>query len=199
MKVIKYKYCFCANICINTFDWDEESLSSEDEGTTTVKAFMAIAEDEPTVGKTNARSGQWVKIIVKNVQRLLTIDNSDETKHDEISDLKKDIEKWTSSPVFLDQLLTKQVPGNNVHALGGKGKRKDSTSSMDFVFTKAKDSPNENSHACPSDDESVNDNQEPLPDLPKLSRAEPIGTSKGSMTITLMSVNITVDVTYVVA
>ncbi|GKA56113.1 hypothetical protein Tco_0755185 [Tanacetum coccineum] len=33
-----------------------ESLYSKDEGTTTLKAFMAIAEDEPVVGKTNARS-----------------------------------------------------------------------------------------------------------------------------------------------
>ncbi|GJS26781.1 hypothetical protein Tco_0487401 [Tanacetum coccineum] len=38
------------------FDWDKESLSSEDEGTTTVKAFMDIAEDEPVVGETDVRS-----------------------------------------------------------------------------------------------------------------------------------------------
>ncbi|GKD41990.1 hypothetical protein Tco_1266635 [Tanacetum coccineum] len=36
----------------------EESVSSKDEGTTKIKAFMAIAEDEPSVGKANARSGQ---------------------------------------------------------------------------------------------------------------------------------------------
>nr|GEW58583.1 hypothetical protein [Tanacetum cinerariifolium] len=36
---------------------DKESLSLEDESTTTVKASMAIAKDEPAVGKTNARSG----------------------------------------------------------------------------------------------------------------------------------------------
>ncbi|GJQ91390.1 hypothetical protein Tco_0002529 [Tanacetum coccineum] len=39
-------------VVAESFDWDEESLSSEDEGTTTVKAFMAIVEDEPVVGKT---------------------------------------------------------------------------------------------------------------------------------------------------
>ncbi|GKC19173.1 hypothetical protein Tco_1021323 [Tanacetum coccineum] len=60
---------------------DEESLSSGDEGTTTVKAFMAITEDEPIVGKIDARSGQWVKITMKKVQRLLTMDDSDERKH----------------------------------------------------------------------------------------------------------------------
>ncbi|GJT61687.1 retrovirus-related pol polyprotein from transposon TNT 1-94 [Tanacetum coccineum] len=44
---------------------DEESVSSEDEGTTKVKAFMAIAEEEPSVGKADARSGQWVEITMK--------------------------------------------------------------------------------------------------------------------------------------
>ncbi|GKA08051.1 retrovirus-related pol polyprotein from transposon TNT 1-94, partial [Tanacetum coccineum] len=39
----------------------------EDEGVTTVKAFMAIADDEPAIGKTNARSGHWVEITMKKV------------------------------------------------------------------------------------------------------------------------------------
>nr|GEY11903.1 hypothetical protein [Tanacetum cinerariifolium] len=41
-----------------SFDWDDESMSSEDKGTTKFKAFMAIAEDKPFVGKGDARSGQ---------------------------------------------------------------------------------------------------------------------------------------------
>ncbi|GKA73764.1 hypothetical protein Tco_0780066, partial [Tanacetum coccineum] len=40
-----------------SFDWDEESVCSEDEGTTKIRAFMAISEDEPSVGKADARSG----------------------------------------------------------------------------------------------------------------------------------------------
>ncbi|GKC82023.1 retrovirus-related pol polyprotein from transposon TNT 1-94, partial [Tanacetum coccineum] len=39
-----------------SFDWDEEFVSFEDEGVTKVKAFMAITEDEPSVGKADARS-----------------------------------------------------------------------------------------------------------------------------------------------
>ncbi|GJZ48068.1 hypothetical protein Tco_0601900 [Tanacetum coccineum] len=50
-----------------SFDWDEESLSSKDEGTTKVKAFMAIAEEEPTVGKADVRSGQSIKTTMKKV------------------------------------------------------------------------------------------------------------------------------------
>ncbi|GJW99697.1 retrovirus-related pol polyprotein from transposon TNT 1-94 [Tanacetum coccineum] len=34
-----------------SFDWDEESVSSEDEETIRIRAFIAIAEDEPSVGK----------------------------------------------------------------------------------------------------------------------------------------------------
>ncbi|GKF35891.1 hypothetical protein Tco_0112649 [Tanacetum coccineum] len=103
---------------------------------------------------------------MKKVQRLPTMDDNDERKH-------------TSSKVSFDQLITRQIPGNIVHALGGRGIQKDSTSSKDAIFIKAEDSPIENSYECAFDDESANDNQEPLRALPKISRVEPIGTSKG--------------------
>ncbi|GJV40002.1 hypothetical protein Tco_1418442 [Tanacetum coccineum] len=130
----------------DSFDWDEESMSSIDEGVTKVKAFMAIVEEEPSVEKGNARSGQWVKITIKKIARLNLVN---ESLKDEISDLKKVIEKWTSSKVTLDQVLSEQVPGNIVYALGGRGKRKDNTSLK----------------------------EEPLPPLLKLSEVVPNGTS----------------------
>ncbi|GJR06024.1 retrovirus-related pol polyprotein from transposon TNT 1-94 [Tanacetum coccineum] len=99
-----------------SFDWDEETLSSKDEGVTKVKAFMDIAEDEPAVGKTNARSSQC--------------------------------------KVTLDQLLTKQIPANIVRALGGRGKRKETVSSKEVLFTKGTST-----------------------SFTSLSKAEPIGTS----------------------
>ncbi|GJX91248.1 retrovirus-related pol polyprotein from transposon TNT 1-94 [Tanacetum coccineum] len=37
-----------------SFGWDDESVSLEDERTTKFKAFMAIADDEPSVGKGDA-------------------------------------------------------------------------------------------------------------------------------------------------
>ncbi|GJY37745.1 hypothetical protein Tco_0424109 [Tanacetum coccineum] len=64
-----------------SFDCDEESLSSKNKEVTRVKAFMAIAEDEPTIEKTDARSGQWVKITMKKVQRLISMNDGDERKH----------------------------------------------------------------------------------------------------------------------
>ncbi|GJV86466.1 retrovirus-related pol polyprotein from transposon TNT 1-94 [Tanacetum coccineum] len=43
-----------------SFDWDDESVSSKDEGTTKFKAFMAIAEDKPSVEKGDARSAPMI-------------------------------------------------------------------------------------------------------------------------------------------
>nr|GEV45638.1 uncharacterized mitochondrial protein AtMg00810-like [Tanacetum cinerariifolium] len=46
--------------------WDNvKILLEDDEGSTKITAFMAITEDEPSVGKADARSGQWVDITKK--------------------------------------------------------------------------------------------------------------------------------------
>ncbi|GJV95024.1 retrovirus-related pol polyprotein from transposon TNT 1-94 [Tanacetum coccineum] len=58
-----------------------ESVSSKDEGTTRIRAFMEIAEDEPSVEKADARSGQWVDITMKKVHKLLSLTDSDDRKH----------------------------------------------------------------------------------------------------------------------
>nr|GEU48609.1 hypothetical protein [Tanacetum cinerariifolium] len=64
-----------------SFDWDEESVSSKNEGTTKIRASIAFAEDEPYVGKADARSSQWVDITMKKLHRLLSITDGDEKKH----------------------------------------------------------------------------------------------------------------------
>ncbi|GJZ96901.1 hypothetical protein Tco_0669235 [Tanacetum coccineum] len=81
-------------------DKSNETLSFEDEGITKVLAFMAIAEDKPSVGKADARS--------------------------------EGFEKWNYSKVTIDQLLTEQVPGNIVRALGGRAKKKEKISSKEI-------------------------------------------------------------------
>ncbi|GKD76095.1 hypothetical protein Tco_1334377 [Tanacetum coccineum] len=45
------------------------------------KSFMAIAEEEPSVEKNDARSGQWVEITIKKVQRLISMTDGDERKY----------------------------------------------------------------------------------------------------------------------
>ncbi|GKF93574.1 hypothetical protein Tco_0283274, partial [Tanacetum coccineum] len=91
-----------------SYDWDEEYMSLEDEGTIRIRAFMAIVKDEPSVGKADARSGQWVDITMKKI----------------------------------------------VHALGGRGKRKDAVSIKEVLFTKADESPSETLLKITSESES---------------------------------------------
>ncbi|GJS82734.1 hypothetical protein Tco_0749275 [Tanacetum coccineum] len=234
-------------LVVESFDWDEELVSSDDKGVTTFKALMAVA-DEPSVGRADARSGQWVEITMNKVQKLLSITDNDKRKHvldythvdlhyvedqrknllskynslkqefssckselfdlknthalnsffqneitklsleneslkDEISDLKKVIGKWTSSRVTLDQLLSEQVPSNNVMALGGTGKKKEKGSSKEILFTKSDVSTSKTNPKLPSDLESDDNTQRPLPSLPKLIGVEPSGV-KRCLTIT---------------
>nr|GEV16012.1 hypothetical protein [Tanacetum cinerariifolium] len=171
-----------------SYDWDE-AVSSKDEGITRVKAFMAIAEDELSVENTDARSSQSVEITMKKVQRLLSMTEGDERKQvldythvdlHYVEDQRKNlltIEKWTSSKVTLDQLLTEQVPGIIVRALRRRGKKKDTISSKEVLFTKAYESPSKIAPEITSNSESECGNLEPLPPLPKLLGAEPNGTS----------------------
>ncbi|GJX69769.1 hypothetical protein Tco_0305496 [Tanacetum coccineum] len=56
-----------------TFDWDEEEVS-DDEEVTQVKVLMALADDELTVGKSHARNGEWVDITIRKVNTLLSMD-----------------------------------------------------------------------------------------------------------------------------
>ncbi|GJZ39853.1 hypothetical protein Tco_0586416 [Tanacetum coccineum] len=124
-----------SRLVAESYDWDEESMSTDDEGVTTFKALMVIADEELSIKRVDASSYQ-------NEITKLSLEN--ESLKDEISDLKKVIEKWTSSRVTFDQLLTDQVPGNIVRALGGKGMRK-KKSSNEVVFTKSDVSTSETS------------------------------------------------------
>nr|GEX53525.1 hypothetical protein [Tanacetum cinerariifolium] len=67
-----------------------------------------------------------------------------------------------------------QIPSNIDHALDGKGKKKDEQSSEDIVFVKAKDSPTKTSPKYKSNNETVNDNRETFPPLPKHSGLSPL-------------------------
>ncbi|GJS62178.1 retrovirus-related pol polyprotein from transposon TNT 1-94 [Tanacetum coccineum] len=216
-------------------------------------------EDEPSDGKADARSSQWVDITMKKVHRLLSMTDGDERKHaldytyvdlhyvedqrknlvskfnllkqeislhkselsnlknivsincslqnkvirvnleneslkDEIIDLKKVIEKWTCSKVTIDQLLSEQVPGNIVKALGRKGRRKEKISSKEVVFTKADESSYVLAPEITSDSESECDSQEPLPPLPKLIGAAPSHTSESLISLSDLTLNM-VDLT----
>ncbi|GJY37250.1 retrovirus-related pol polyprotein from transposon TNT 1-94 [Tanacetum coccineum] len=139
----------------------EEDQRTNDEGTTRIRAFMEIAKDEPSVGKADARSSQWVDITMKK----------------------------TCSKVTLDQLLSEQVPGNIVKALGGKGRRKENSPSKEILFSKADVSTSESAPMITSDSEDDSDIQEPLPPLPNLSGTDPSGASKSLMSLSDLTAN----------
>ncbi|GJW92711.1 retrovirus-related pol polyprotein from transposon TNT 1-94 [Tanacetum coccineum] len=52
-------------LVVESFDWDEESVSSDDKGVITFKALMAIADEKLSVGRVDARSGQGVEITMQ--------------------------------------------------------------------------------------------------------------------------------------
>ncbi|GKA41759.1 hypothetical protein Tco_0734419 [Tanacetum coccineum] len=61
------------SLVAETFDWDEEEVSDEEE-VTHVKVLMALADDELTVRKSHARNGEWVDITIRKVNTLLSMD-----------------------------------------------------------------------------------------------------------------------------
>ncbi|GJV79062.1 hypothetical protein Tco_1514932 [Tanacetum coccineum] len=54
------------------FRLEEEVL--DDEEMTKVKLLMALADDELTVGKNHAHNGEWIGIIIRKVNILLSIE-----------------------------------------------------------------------------------------------------------------------------
>ncbi|GJY63242.1 retrovirus-related pol polyprotein from transposon TNT 1-94 [Tanacetum coccineum] len=64
-----------------SYDWDEEEVSSDDNDVTEVKALMALADEERvSVGKESARNGEWIKISMKKVHTLLEMEDNDDRK-----------------------------------------------------------------------------------------------------------------------
>ncbi|GJV17606.1 hypothetical protein Tco_1362929 [Tanacetum coccineum] len=154
-----------------SFDWDEESVSSEDDGTTKIRAFMAIAKDEPSIGKADARFGQWVDITMKKVRRLLSMTDSDERKH---------VLDYTHVDLHYVEDQRKNL------ALGGRGKRKEKISSKEVIFTKDDESSSMSIHEITFDSESE---CETLPPLPKLIGAAPAGTSNSLISLANLTLN----------
>ncbi|GJT44018.1 retrovirus-related pol polyprotein from transposon TNT 1-94 [Tanacetum coccineum] len=155
----------------------------EDQRKNLLSKYNSLKQDFSSC-KTKLTDLKNTKALNNSFQNEITkLSLENESLKDEISDLKKVIEKWTSSRVTLDQLLTEQIHGNIVRALGGKGMRKEKISSKEVVFTKSDVSTSETNPEIPSDSESEGNTQRPLPSLPKLIGAEPSVVTK-CLTIT---------------
>ncbi|GKD23985.1 hypothetical protein Tco_1225688 [Tanacetum coccineum] len=62
-----------------TYKWDEEELSSNENEAIEVKALMALANEERvSVSKESASNGEWVKISVQKVHTLLEMEDNDD-------------------------------------------------------------------------------------------------------------------------
>nr|GFA70056.1 hypothetical protein [Tanacetum cinerariifolium] len=62
-----------------TFDWDEEEVS-DDEEVTQVKVLMAIVDDELTIVKNYARNSEWIDITMRKVNIILSMDKDADWK-----------------------------------------------------------------------------------------------------------------------
>ncbi|GJZ67391.1 retrovirus-related pol polyprotein from transposon TNT 1-94 [Tanacetum coccineum] len=176
-----------------------ESVSSEDEGITKFKALVAITEDEPSMGKGDARSGQWVEITMKRVHRLLSMTEGKERKHvldythvdlQYVEDQRKDlVNKYNALKQDLALHKSELLLGNIVNAVGGRGRRKENNFSKEVVFTKADESSSGPALMITSDSEADIDSQEPLPPLPKLVRVEPSSISDNLISLSDLTAN----------
>ncbi|GKD19115.1 hypothetical protein Tco_1208273 [Tanacetum coccineum] len=62
-----------------TFDWDEEEVS-DDEEMTQVKVLMDLVDDELSVGNNHARNGEWINITMKD-EKVNSFQKIQESKH----------------------------------------------------------------------------------------------------------------------
>ncbi|GKA26204.1 hypothetical protein Tco_0712313 [Tanacetum coccineum] len=64
-----------------SYEWDKEEVSSDDNAMVEVKVPMALDDDESSVvGKESAKNGEWVKISMRKVHTLLEMEDNDERK-----------------------------------------------------------------------------------------------------------------------
>ncbi|GJY54237.1 retrovirus-related pol polyprotein from transposon TNT 1-94 [Tanacetum coccineum] len=120
-----------------TFDWDEEEVSDEEE-VTQVKVLMALADDELTVGKSHACNSEWVDITIRMCRDELLIlkqakldavtfqiQNTELTKlnhalQEQLKEEKKINEKWLTSSKKVSQCISEQIPHQKNKVLGGE-------------------------------------------------------------------------------
>ncbi|GJR05617.1 retrovirus-related pol polyprotein from transposon TNT 1-94 [Tanacetum coccineum] len=109
-------------LVVETFDWDEEEVSDEEE-VTQVKVLMALADDELTVGKSHARNGEWVDITMrKSLFKIKTTEliNVKSWLQEQLKEEKKINEKWLTSSKKVSQCISEQIPHQKKKVLGGE-------------------------------------------------------------------------------
>ncbi|GJQ90668.1 retrovirus-related pol polyprotein from transposon TNT 1-94 [Tanacetum coccineum] len=97
-----------------TYDWDEEEVSSDDNEVTKVKALRALADEEiVSVGKESVRNGEWIMISMKKVHTLLEMEDNDD---------RKSFLDYISGPK--DSVFIKSLANNSEVSITGSNKPK---------------------------------------------------------------------------
>ncbi|GJV48910.1 retrovirus-related pol polyprotein from transposon TNT 1-94 [Tanacetum coccineum] len=102
-----------------TFDWDEEEVSDEEE-VTQVKVLMALADDELTVGKSHARNGEWVDITITKYNKMVFELNKSKDELLILKQAKLDVVTFQIQNIGLTKLnhaLQEQTKRRNIRSL----------------------------------------------------------------------------------
>ncbi|GJV69821.1 hypothetical protein Tco_1485330 [Tanacetum coccineum] len=147
------------NKCLitETYDWDDEEVSFDENEVTEVKALMVLTDEERvSVGKESARNGDWTKISMKKVHTLLEIKDNDDRKSfldylcidlnyveeqrnnllpkyrnlvQELNTWKEQLfETWLNSSNKFNQCINEQIPTQKKKILGINQLTKDTSS-----------------------------------------------------------------------
>ncbi|GKB34131.1 hypothetical protein Tco_0879073 [Tanacetum coccineum] len=79
MNDLEEEYQPKKGLLAETYDWDEDEVSSDDNEVTKVKALMALTDEERvSVSKESAKNSEWIKISMKKVHTPLEMEDNDD-------------------------------------------------------------------------------------------------------------------------
>ncbi|GJR09153.1 hypothetical protein Tco_0791805 [Tanacetum coccineum] len=101
-----------------TYEWDEEEVSSDENEAIEVKALMALANEERVyVRKESASNGEWVKIpIQKHVNTEILKEN--QNLRNELKELTSIIVTWLNNSNKVNQCISEQITIQKKKILG---------------------------------------------------------------------------------
>ncbi|GJT35054.1 hypothetical protein Tco_0925473 [Tanacetum coccineum] len=151
-----------------TYDWDDEEVSSDENEVTEVKALMALSDEERvSVGKESAINGDWAKISMKKHVNTEILKENQNLKF-ELLELTSITKTWLNSSNIVNQYINEQIPTQKKKIMGIDQLTKDTSSfeSKETVFVKSladnSDMPitNSNTHKSSETEDSTLPNQD---------------------------------------
>ncbi|GKB84119.1 retrovirus-related pol polyprotein from transposon TNT 1-94 [Tanacetum coccineum] len=125
-------------LIVESYDWDEEEVSSVDEEETEVKALMELTDEERiSICKESARNGEWTKITIKKHVNTEIVKENQNLRL-ELKELTSITETWLNSSNKVNQCINEQIPTQKKKILGIGQLTEDTFSCglKDLVFVK---------------------------------------------------------------